>query len=184
MQTESLEYTGLVIYMRLGISAVLNRLIEGGLVDGSTFTVTGQTLAENVKNAKVMNNEVIRPLDQPYSKTGGIAVLKGNLAPDGAVVKQAGVAQEMLTHKGPARVYNSEEEAFSAIMGGKINKGDVVIVRYEGPKGGPGMGMLSPTCPLAGLIVMWQFITDGRSLRQQGSYWPHHLKQKVVHWSP
>ncbi|NMA02285.1 MAG: dihydroxy-acid dehydratase [Clostridia bacterium] len=148
-----------------GISAVLNRLIEGGLVDGSTFTVTGQTLAENVKNAKVMNNEVIRPLDQPYSKTGGIAVLKGNLAPDGAVVKQAGVAQEMLTHKGPARVYNSEEEAFSAIMGGKINKGDVVIVRYEGPKGGPGMReMLSPTSSIIGMGLDKDvaLITDGR----------------------
>ena len=148
-----------------GISAVLNCLIEGGLVDGSTLTVNGQTLAENVKNAKVMNNEVIRPLDQPYSNTGGIAVLRGNLAPDGAVVKQAGVAQEMLTHQGPARVYNSEEEAFSAIMGGKINKGDVVIVRYEGPKGGPGMReMLSPTSSIIGMGLDKDvaLITDGR----------------------
>jgi len=153
------------LYEAGGISAVLKRLVDGSLVYGEELTVTGLTLAESVANAKVFDEEIIRPLDRPYSKTGGIAVLKGNLAPDGAVVKQAAVAQEMLCHEGPARVFNSEEEAFEAIMGEKINKGDVVVVRYEGPKGGPGMReMLSPTASIKGMGLDKEvaLITDGR----------------------
>lgn len=153
------------LYEAGGISAVLNKLIGASYVDGSGMTVTGMTLAESVKDAKVFDENIIRPLDNPYSKTGGIAILRGNLAPDGAVVKQSAVAKEMLTHEGPARVYNSEEEAFKAIMEGQINKGDVVIVRYEGPKGGPGMReMLSPTASIIGqgLDKDVALITDGR----------------------
>lgn len=153
------------LYEAGGISAVLNKLLEASLIDGETITVIGKTLKETVEGAEVLNEEVIRPLTRAYSKTGGIAVLRGNLAPEGAVVKQVGVAQEMLSHSGVARVYNSEEEAFEAIMGDKINKGDVVVVRYEGPKGGPGMReMLSPTASIIGrgLDKEVALITDGR----------------------
>jgi len=153
------------LYEAGGISAVLKRLLDASLINGEQLTVSGVTLGETVKQAEIYNAEVIRPLDNPYSPTGGIAVLRGNLAPDGAVVKQAGVAPEMLSHQGIARVYNSEEEAFEAIMAGKINKGDVVVVRYEGPKGGPGMReMLSPTSAIIGMGLDKDvaLITDGR----------------------
>ncbi|SMB90807.1 dihydroxyacid dehydratase [Desulfonispora thiosulfatigenes DSM 11270] len=153
------------LYEAGGISAVLKRLLDASLIDGNQKSVTGYTIAENVKDAKVFDEEVIRTLDNAYSKTGGIAVLRGNLAPEGAVVKQSGVAKEMLTHEGPARVFNSEEEAFESIMSGKINKGDVVVIRYEGPKGGPGMReMLSPTSSIIGqgLDKEVALITDGR----------------------
>lgn len=148
-----------------GISAVLKELIELGFVEGSSRTVTGKTLAENVANAYVSNEDVIRPLEKAYSQTGGLAVLKGNLAPDGAIVKQAGVAKEMLQHRGPARVFNSEKEAFTAITSNQIQAGDVVVIRYEGPKGGPGMKeMLSPTAAIigAGLDKEVALLTDGR----------------------
>lgn len=148
-----------------GISAVMKTLLDGGLLRGDCLTVTGKTLTQVVEKAQVLDSEVIHSLDNPYSRTGGIAVLRGNLAPDGAVVKQAGVAAEMLVHEGRARVYNSEEEAFEAITNNKINAGDVVIVRYEGPKGGPGMReMLSPTAAIigAGLDKEVALITDGR----------------------
>jgi dihydroxy-acid dehydratase len=129
------------------------------------MTVTGKTMAENIANAKNYDETVIRTVDNPYSKTGGIAVLKGNLAPDGCVVKRSAVAPEMLVHEGPAKVYESEEEAIAAIYAGKIVKGDVVVIRYEGPSGGPGMReMLSPTSAIAGMGLDKDvaLITDGR----------------------
>jgi len=148
-----------------GIPAVMKRLHEAGLIDGQALNVSGLTVAEIAELAYVSDEEVIRPIDKAYSKTGGIVVLRGNLAPEGAVVKQGAVAKEMFVHEGPARVFNSEEEAFEAIMGKKIQKGDVVVVRYEGPKGGPGMReMLSPTAAITGLGLSTQcaLITDGR----------------------
>ncbi|KPU44788.1 dihydroxy-acid dehydratase [Oxobacter pfennigii] len=148
-----------------GISAVTNMLLKAGLIKGNTITVTGSTLGETVKNAEVFDSSVIRPLDNPYGKEGGIAVLRGNLAPDGAIIKQSAVEPEMMCHKGPARVYNSENEAYAAILGKEIKPGDVVIIRYEGPKGGPGMReMLSPTAAITGmgLHTSVALITDGR----------------------
>jgi dihydroxy-acid dehydratase len=129
------------------------------------MTVTGQSIGENIKNAVNRNPEVIRPVDNPYSKTGGLAVLKGNLAPDGSVVKRSAVVPEMLVHEGPARVFDCEEDAIAAIKGGKIVPGDVVVIRYEGPKGGPGMReMLNPTSAIAGMGLgsSVALITDGR----------------------
>jgi Dehydratase family. len=148
-----------------GIQAVMAELNKKGYIDTAGFTVTGKTIGENIENASVKNYDVIRPVDEPYSSTGGLAVLTGNLAPDGAVVKASAVSPEMMVHEGPARVFDSEEEAIKAILGGKINKGDVVIIRYEGPKGGPGMReMLSPTSALAGMGLDKDvaLITDGR----------------------
>ncbi len=148
-----------------GIYAVLNELVKKDLIHTDVMTVTGKTLGENIKGCINKNPEIIRPIDQPYSETGGIAVLKGNLAPDHCVVKRSAVAPEMLVHKGPAKVFNSEEEAIAAIKGGKIVKGDVVVIRYEGPAGGPGMReMLSPTSAIAGMGLDKDvaLITDGR----------------------
>lgn len=148
-----------------GVYAVLKELEEIGVIDTSVMTCTGKTLKENIASAVNRNTEVIRTVDNPYSKTGGIAVLKGNLAPDGCVVKRSAVAPEMLVHEGPARVFESEEEAISAIYAGKIVKGDVVVIRYEGPAGGPGMReMLSPTSAIAGMGLDKDvaLITDGR----------------------
>ena len=148
-----------------GVYAVLSELNRIGLLDRSALTCTGQTIGENIAQAKNKNPEVIRPADNPYSKTGGIAVLRGNLAPDGCVVKRSAVAEEMLVHTGPARVFDSEEEAISAIYAGEIKKGDVVVIRYEGPAGGPGMReMLSPTSAIAGMGLDREvaLITDGR----------------------
>ena len=148
-----------------GIYAVLNELTKKNLLHTDVMTVTGKTMAENIKGCINKNTDIIRPIDQPYSETGGIAVLKGNLAPDRCVVKRSAVAKEMLVHKGPAKVFNSEEEAISAITGGKIVKGDVVVIRYEGPAGGPGMReMLSPTSAIAGMGLDKDvaLITDGR----------------------
>ena len=153
------------LYEAGGISAVLKKLLDASLIDGSQKTVTGKTIAENIEASEVFDEDVIRPIKNAYSETGGIAILRGNLAPEGAVVKQSGVAAEMLKHEGPARVYNSEEEAFESIMNGEINKGDVVVIRYEGPKGGPGMReMLSPTSSIIGqgLDKDVALITDGR----------------------
>jgi len=153
------------LYMAGGVYAVLSSLYERGLIDGDVMTCTGSTLAENIKGVKAIDPEVIRPIDNPYSATGGIAVLRGNLAPDGCVVKRSAVAPEMLVHSGPAKVYESEEEAIAAIYGGKIVKGDVVVIRYEGPAGGPGMReMLSPTSAIAGMGLDKDvaLITDGR----------------------
>lgn len=148
-----------------GVYAVLRQLEQAGLIDTSVMTCTGKTLSENIKDAVNLDTEVIRTLDNPYSRTGGIAVLRGNLAPDGCVVKRSAVAPEMLVHEGPAKVYESEEEAIEAIYAGKIEKGDVVVIRYEGPAGGPGMReMLSPTSAIAGMGLDKEvaLITDGR----------------------
>ncbi len=148
-----------------GVPAVMKELSKINVLNLDLLTVTGKTIKENIEFAFNKNQEVIRPLDNPYSKTGGIAVLKGNLALDGCVVKRGAVAPEMLKHTGPAKVFESEEEAIAAIDGGKISKGDVVVIRYEGPKGGPGMReMLAPTSRLAGMGLDKDvaLITDGR----------------------
>ena len=148
-----------------GVYAVLKEIASLGLLDTSVMTCTGKTMAENIANADILDDTVIRRVDNAYSKTGGIAVLKGNLAPDGCVVKRSAVAPEMLVHEGPAKVYESEEEAIAAIHGGKIVAGDVVVIRYEGPAGGPGMReMLNPTSAIQGmgLGASVALITDGR----------------------
>ena len=148
-----------------GVYAVLKQIADMGLLDTSVMTCTGKTLGENIENAVNKDETVIRLVSNPYSKTGGIAVLKGNLAPDGCVVKRSAVAPEMLIHEGPAKVFDSEEECIAAIYGGKIVKGDVVVIRYEGPAGGPGMReMLSPTSAIAGMGLDKDvaLITDGR----------------------
>lgn len=150
-----------------GIPAVMRSLADAGMLDLSVKTATGMTLGENLNslNAAVRNPEVIRPLDKPYAKEGGIAILRGSLAPGGAVVKQSAVAPEMMQRKGPARVFDSEEDAVTAILGGKIKDGDVIIIRYEGPKGGPGMReMLTPTSAIMGMGLgeSVALITDGR----------------------
>ncbi|HIT73584.1 MAG TPA: dihydroxy-acid dehydratase [Candidatus Fimicola cottocaccae] len=148
-----------------GIYAVMNEINKLGLLHTDCMTVTGKTVAENIKNCVNLNPEVIRPVENPYSTTGGIAVLKGNLAPDSCVVKRSAVAPEMMVHSGPARVFDCEEDAIAAIKGGKINHGDVVVIRYEGPKGGPGMReMLNPTSAIMGMGLgsTVALITDGR----------------------
>ncbi len=148
-----------------GIQAILAELARKDLINLAARTVTGRTAGENIRGREVLRRDVIRSVDDPYSPTGGIAVLKGNLAPGGAVVKKSGVALEMLVHRGPARIFNSEEEAVQAIKNRKINKGDVLVIRYEGPKGGPGMReMLTPTATLAGLGMDKDvaLLTDGR----------------------
>ena len=148
-----------------GIYAVMKELGDAGLLNLDCMTVTGRTIGENIAGAVNKNPEVIRPIDHPYSATGGLAVLKGNLAPDGSVVKRSAVAEEMMVHEGPARVFNSEEDAISAIKGGDIHDGDVVVIRYEGPKGGPGMReMLNPTSAIVGMGLgsTVALITDGR----------------------
>ena len=148
-----------------GVYAVMKELADIGLLHTDCMTVTGKTIGENIKNAVNKNPEVIRPVDNPYSKTGGLAVLKGNLAPDGSVVKRSAVVDEMMVHEGPARVFDCEEDAIAAIKGGKIISGDVVVIRYEGPKGGPGMReMLNPTSAIAGMGLgsSVALITDGR----------------------
>jgi dihydroxy-acid dehydratase len=148
-----------------GVYAVLKELTKLGLLNTDVMTCTGKTLGENIENAQNKDTETIRTVENPYSKTGGIAVLRGNIAPDGCVVKRSAVAPEMLVHEGPAKVYDSEEEAIAAIYAGKIEKGDVVVIRYEGPAGGPGMReMLSPTSAIAGMGLDKDvaLITDGR----------------------
>lgn len=148
-----------------GVYAVMNELNKLGLLHTECMTVTGKTVGENIKDAVNLNPEVIRPVENPYSKTGGLAVLKGNLAPDGSVVKRSAVVDEMLVHEGPARVFECEEDAIAAIKGGQIKEGDVVVIRYEGPKGGPGMReMLNPTSAIAGMGLgsSVALITDGR----------------------
>ncbi|MBQ8062964.1 MAG: dihydroxy-acid dehydratase, partial [Clostridia bacterium] len=148
-----------------GIYAVLKQLATAGLLHTDNMTCTGKTLGENIENARKRGNEVIRDMDNPFTQTGGIAVLYGNLAPNGCVVKRSAVAPEMLVHEGPARVFESEEEAIQAIYNKQINPGDVVVIRYEGPAGGPGMReMLSPTSAIAGagLDKEVALITDGR----------------------
>ena len=148
-----------------GVYAVMNELNKKGLLYTDLITVTGKTLAENIEGCVNRNPEVIRPIENPYSETGGIAVLKGNLAPDSGVVKRSAVVPEMMVHEGPARVFDCEEDAIEAIKSGRIVAGDVVVIRYEGPKGGPGMReMLNPTSAIAGMGLgsSVALITDGR----------------------
>ena len=148
-----------------GVPAVQAELAKKGLLDLSLMTVTGKTVGENIQGAYIKNTDAIRPIDNPYSETGGIAILWGNIAKDGCVVKRSAVAPEMLVHTGPARVFDSEDEAIDAIYNGRIKDGDVVVIRYEGPVGGPGMReMLNPTSALAGMKLdkTVALITDGR----------------------
>ena len=143
----------------------MNELARAGLLHTNLPTVTGKTVGENIEGREILDAEVIRPVSDPFSKEGGIAVLKGNVAPDGCVVKRSAVAPEMLMHTGPPRVFDCEEDALEAIYGGRINPGDVVVIRYEGPKGGPGMReMLNPTSAImgSGLGGCVALITDGR----------------------
>lgn len=153
------------LYFAGGVYAVMKELLDAGLLDGRLLTVTGRTVEENIGGAVVRDAEVIRPIDKPYSPTGGLAVLKGNLAPDGCVVKRSAVAPEMLVNRGTARVFDSEDDSIKAILGGRIKPGDIVVIRYEGPKGGPGMReMLLPTASIAGMGLdkLVALITDGR----------------------
>lgn len=153
------------LYAAGGIQALLKELDDHGLINSELMTCTGMKIKENIKNARVLDRDVIRSVENPHSKTGGIAILRGNMAPDGAVVKRSAVAPEMLKHSGPARVFDSEEEAIDMIYDGGISKGDVIIIRYEGPKGGPGMReMLSPTSAIAGMGLDKDvaLLTDGR----------------------
>ncbi|MEW6617906.1 MAG: dihydroxy-acid dehydratase [bacterium] len=148
-----------------GVPAVMSELNKKGLINTELLTATGKSVMDNIKNAKNLNEDVIRPIDRPYSKDGGIAILFGNLAPEGAVVKQSAVAQEMLVHRGPAKVFDSEESGMKAILNKEIEKGQVVVIRYEGPKGGPGMReMLGPTSAIAGVGLDKDvaLLTDGR----------------------
>ncbi len=148
-----------------GVQAVIRTLADAGKISGGCLTVTGKTVAENLEQVRYVDREVVRPLDAPYHAQGGLAVLFGNIAPDGCVVKQSAVREEMLRHQGPARVFDSEEAATEAILGGSIVKGDVVVIRYEGPRGGPGMReMLTPTSAIAGmkLDAHVALLTDGR----------------------
>ena len=148
-----------------GVYAVMKQLADHGLIHTDCMTVTGETIGENIKDCVNKDENIIRPFDDPYSTTGGLAVLSGNLAPDGSVVKRSAVVDEMMVHEGPARVFECEEDAITAIRGGKINPGDVVVIRYEGPKGGPGMReMLNPTSAIAGMGLgsTVALITDGR----------------------
>lgn len=153
------------LYADGGVYAVMSELVKKDLLDTATTTVTGKPLAENLKGIKPITNAVIRDIDDPYSQTGGLAILFGSLAPNGAVVKRSAVSDEMLVHEGPARVYDSEDEASEAIFAGKAAPGDVIVIRYEGPAGGPGMReMLSPTSAIAGMGLDKQvaLVTDGR----------------------
>lgn len=153
------------LYQAGGVQAVMKELTKKNLLNLDLITATGKTVAENIEKASIRDSNVIRDINAPYSKTGGIAVLKGNIAPDGAVVKRSAVAEEMLCHKGPARVFDSEDDAIKSIYGGEIKKGDIVIIRYEGPKGGPGMReMLGPTSAIAGMGLDKDvaLLTDGR----------------------
>lgn len=153
------------LYQAGGVYAVMKQLADSGLLHTDLITVTGKTVKENIAGAKVLNPEIIRPMDNPYSKTGGLAILKGNLAPNGCVVKRSAVAQEMLVNTGTAKVYDSEEAAIKGITGGEITHGDIVVIRYEGPKGGPGMReMLMPTATICGMGLdkTVALITDGR----------------------
>jgi len=153
------------LYAAGGVQAILKQLVDAGLAHGNAQTVTGLSVAENCADARVTDDDVIRPLSKPYHPTGGLAVLFGNLAPDGAIVKESAVDPEMLVHEGPARIFDSEPAAHEAIVNRRINKGDVVVIRYEGPKGGPGMQeMLGPTAAIKGIGMDQEvaLITDGR----------------------
>jgi len=153
------------LYRAGGVQAVMNELLKNGLLNGKIKTVTGKKVSENVSQCEILDKEVIREVSEPYTKDGGIAILWGNIAPEGCVVKRSAVDPSMYYHKGRARVFDSEEESLDAIMNGKINPGEVIVIRYEGPKGGPGMReMLAPTSAIAGIGMDKEvaLITDGR----------------------
>jgi dihydroxy-acid dehydratase len=170
-----------------GIQAVLKELVENGLANSDVMTSTCFSLKKNLESVTVFDHEIIRPLDHPYHDKGGIAILFGNLAPDGAVVKQSAVSEEMLRNRGKARVFESEEMAVLEILSGKISKGDVVVIRYEGPKGGPGMReMLSPTSALAGMGLdkTVSLITDGRFSGGTRGAAIGHVSPEAAHGGP
>jgi len=170
-----------------GVQAVLKELVRGGLADSRVLTVTGKTLAENLESAAILDAEVIRSLDNPHSPVGGIAIIRGSLAPEGAVVKQSGVAPEMLRNTGRARVFDSEEKAVETILGGGIEPGDIVVIRYEGPRGGPGMReMLNPTSALAGMGLdrSVALITDGRFSGGTRGAAIGHVSPEAAHGGP
>ena len=170
-----------------GISAVLKELLDGGMIDGSCMTVTGKTLGENVAHAKNRDPEVIRPLDRPYTKTGGLAVLFGNLAPNGAIVKRSAVKPEMLVNTGTARCFDSEEEAEEAILSGKVHEGHVVVIRYEGPKGGPGMREMFKAMKYLygrGLALSTALITDGRFSGTNNGCFVGHISPEAAEGGP
>jgi dihydroxy-acid dehydratase len=170
-----------------GIGGVMKTLAEAGLINTDCITVTGKTVKDNLESARVIDPEVIRPIDKAHHKVGGLAVLFGNLAPNGCVVKQSAVLDEMMQHEGPARVFDSEEEATDAIMEGKINKGDVIVIRYEGPMGGPGMReMLTPTSSIAGmgLDADVALITDGRFSGGTRGAAIGHVSPEAMHKGP
>lgn len=170
-----------------GIQAVLKVLDEQGRINSDCITVTGHTVKENIANCTVLNEDVIRPFHSPYHKEGGLAVLFGNLAPEGCVVKQSAVLDSMLKHKGPARVFNSEEDAYKVIMEGGINKGDVIVIRYEGPMGGPGMReMLSPTSAIVGMKLddSVALLTDGRFSGGTKGAAIGHISPEAAHGGP
>jgi dihydroxy-acid dehydratase len=175
------------LYRAGGVQAVIHELSDAGMLHGSALTVSGQTLAEQAKGYPVLDHNVIRPLSNPYSPTGGLAVLRGNIAVDGAVVKSAAVSPKMLRHKGPAKVFSSMEEAVAGIYGGRVQKGDVVIIRYEGPCGGPGMReMLAPTAAIAGMGLDEDvaLITDGRFSGATRGASIGHISPEAVHGTP
>jgi dihydroxy-acid dehydratase len=170
-----------------GVQAVMKELSRSGLIKTGSLTVTGKTVEENINLSNIMDNSVIRSTSNPYHKEGGLAVLFGNLAPEGAVVKQSAVLDEMLRHEGPARVFDSEEAAGQAIMGGKIQKGDVIVIRYEGPMGGPGMReMLTPTSAIAGmqLDAHVALLTDGRFAGGTGGAAIGHISPEAMQQGP
>ena len=170
-----------------GVYAVMKELTKKGLLDTSVLTCTGKTLAENLEGVVNRNPELIRPIENPYSADGGIAVLKGNLAPEGCVVKRSAVAPEMMLHTGPARVFNSEEEAITAIYAGKIVPGDVVVIRYEGPKGGPGMREMFKAMKYLygrGLALTTALITDGRFSGTNNGCFVGHISPEAAEGGP
>lgn len=175
------------LYAAGGIKAVMSELNKKNLLNLNCITATGKTVEENIKDAKVLDYSVIKHIEEPYSQTGGIAVLKGNLAPDGAVVKRSAVLKEMLVHKGPAKVFNSEEEAIEAIMGKKIVEGDVVVIRYEGPKGGPGMREMFKAMKYLygrGLGKTTALITDGRFSGTNNGCFVGHISPEAAEGGP
>jgi dihydroxy-acid dehydratase len=170
-----------------GISAVISELARSGLVNNDCLTVTGKTVGENSLGIRNLDTDVIRTTDNPYHKEGGLAVLFGNLAPEGCVVKQSAVSDEMLRHEGPARIFDSEEDASQSIMEGKIIPGDVIVIRYEGPKGGPGMReMLTPTSTIAGmgLDAHVALLTDGRFSGGTRGAAIGHISPEAMHGGP
>jgi len=170
-----------------GISAVMSELVRSGLVNDECLTVTGRTVGENIQNARILDADVIRTANNPYHGEGGLAILFGNLAPEGCVVKQSAVRDEMLRHEGPARVFDSEEDASQNIMEGKINPGDVIVIRYEGPRGGPGMReMLTPTSTIAGmgLDAHVALLTDGRFSGGTRGAAIGHISPEAMHGGP